>query len=68
MSKIANTIFKAMNELAEVRHIYQREKPKHGLDEKQRKTALKHIAKAKKAIASVEKDFKKKPKKKARKR
>ena len=64
MSKIANTIFKAMNELAEVRHVFQREEPKHTLTDKQKKKALGHLERAKKAIASVEKQFKKKGKKK----
>lgn len=68
MSRIANEIFKAMSELAEVRHIFQRVPPKHDLDGVQNKSALAHLKKAKEAIAVVEKEFKKKgkkPKKKA---
>ena len=63
MSKIANKIFKAMDELAEVRHIYQRVPPKHDLEDTQKKSALAHLKKAKEAIAAVEKEFKKKGKK-----
>ncbi len=66
MTRIANKIFEAMNELAEVRYIYQRVEPKYGLDAKQKKKALGHLGKAKKAIAAVEKAFKKKPKKQKR--
>ncbi|MAG22162.1 MAG: hypothetical protein CL943_02560 [Candidatus Diapherotrites archaeon] len=66
--KIANTIFKAMSDLAEVRHIYQRIDPKHELTAAQRKSALSRLGKVKKAVTLVEKEFKKKPKKAKKKR
>ncbi|MDP6670715.1 MAG: hypothetical protein QGI60_02775 [archaeon] len=63
MSTIANKIFKAMEELAEVRHIFQRVPPKHDLEGVQKKSAMVHLKKAKAAIAAVEREFKKKAKK-----
>ena len=63
MSNIANKIFKAMEELAEVRHIFQRVPPKHDLEGVQKKSALAHLKKEKEAITAVEKEFKKKAKK-----
>ena len=67
MTKIASKIFDAMTEMAEVRHVYQRIDPKFGLTPEQKRTALKHVARAKKAIAVVERAFKQRPKAKKKK-
>jgi hypothetical protein len=60
MTKIADKIFEAMNELAEVRHIYQREHPRFGFEGNQLKATLKHLGKARRAVDFVERTLRKK--------
>jgi recombinational DNA repair ATPase RecF len=64
MTKIAHKLVDVMNELAEVRHVYIRDAPRYELSTEQQKKILKHLKRAQKELAAVEKSLsKKKPKK-----
>ena len=56
--KIADKIFQAMNDLAEVRHLYVREEPKYDFTAAQKRKIKSRLGKVKKAVAFVEKKLK----------
>jgi len=58
MPKVGRRIVDALEELADARYVYVREKPKYELDAKQKAKLKKHLTNAKKIIQELEKKIK----------